>query len=167
MIVSLIVAMDEQGGIGLRGGIPWHLSTDLKRFKSLTMGHHLIMGRKTFASIGKPLPGRTTIILSRDPNTLAPGCLVAHTLEEALEIAARRGETEAFIIGGSQIYAQALEIADRIYLSEVHAVVETDVGFPQLELKDWTVQESTNFPASDRDEFAHTFKILEKNVGRS
>lgn len=162
MIVSLIVAMEAKKGIGLKGNVPWHISTDLKRFKALTMGHHLIMGRKTYQSIGRPLPGRTTIILTRDHSFTALGCLIAHSLAEALELAKRRNENEAFITGGSEIYAQALEVADRIYVSEVHAEVASDVWFPALDRSEWHLIESSFHPAGGKDQYAHTFNILER-----
>lgn len=162
MIVALIVAMEANEGIGLKGNVPWHISTDLKRFKALTMGHHLIMGRKTYQSIGRPLPGRTTIILTRNESFTAQDCLVAHSLAEALELARSRGEDEAFITGGSEIYAQALKVADRIYLSEVHAEVASDVWFPALDRAEWRLIESSNHPAGGKDQYAHTFSILER-----
>src|SRR5262252_4069736 len=100
MIVSLIVAMDEAGGIGKDGGLPWRLPSDLKRFKEITMGHHIIAGRKTYESIGKPLPGRQTIVVTRNPDYEAEGSSVVHSLAQAIELARSRGETEAIIIGG-------------------------------------------------------------------
>ena len=139
MIVSLIVAMDERGGIGLRNRVPWHLPTDLKRFKALTMGHHLIVGRKTYESIGRALPGRTMIIVTRSKDYRAEACWVVSSLPEALRLAEERGETEAFIGGGGSIYAQALPVADRIYLTRVHVVVEADVVFPVWEEDGWRV----------------------------
>ncbi len=107
--------MDEIGGIGKDNGLPWHLSSDLKRFKQLTMGHHLIMGRKTYETIGKPLPGRITIVITRNLQYQAEGCLVAPSLEKALDLARGNGETETFIAGGGEIFAIALPLADRIY----------------------------------------------------
>src|SRR5258705_13468136 len=100
--------MDEQGGIGLKGKLPWRLSSDMKRFRELTMGHHIIVGRKTFESIGKALPGRHTIIVTRNPQFRAEGCFVVRSLEEALDLARARGESEAFVCGGAQIYAEAV-----------------------------------------------------------
>jgi dihydrofolate reductase len=137
LIVSLIVAMDEQGGIGLQGRVPWHLATDLKHFKALTMGHHLVVGRKTFVSIGRPLPGRHMIVVTRNPDFQAESCLVAHSLEAALDLARGRGESEAFIGGGAEIYAQALPLADQIYLTQVHTVVQADTFFPDFDRSAW------------------------------
>ena len=162
MIVSLIVAMDEQRGIGKEGRLPWHLSADLKRFKRLTMGHHLIMGRKTYESIGRPLPGRTLIVITRNPRYAAEGCLIAASLKGALAIAEKGGETEAFIAGGGQIFAQALPLADRIYMTLVHAVVKANVFFPEYEPKDWIEAEHSYQPADERNQFPFTFKVLER-----
>ena len=137
MIISLIVAMDEQRGIGVDGHLPWYLSTDLKRFKSLTMGHHMIMGRKTYQSIGRPLPGRTTIVVTRNPGFQPEGCMVARSLETAIEFARFDNEDEVFIIGGGDLFDQAINMADRIYLTQVHASLKTDVYFPEITPEEW------------------------------
>lgn len=167
MIVSLIVAMDEQAGIGIDNRLPWRLSADLKRFKSLTTGHHLIMGRKTYQSIGKPLPGRTMIILTRrsdytPENCPADRCQVVHSLDQALHFAEARGEEEAFIIGGAEVFRKALDRADRIYITRVHAHTETDVYFPNWEPKNWNLTYSEYQPADEKNEYPSTFKILVK-----
>jgi len=130
VIISLLVAMDEKRGIGKAGKLPWRLSSDLRRFKALTMGHHIIVGRKTFESIGKPLPGRRTVVVTRNPSLSPEGCLIAGSVKEAIAVAQANGETEAFVIGGGDIYAQALDVADRIYLTQVHAEVDADSFFP-------------------------------------
>ncbi|HWQ31842.1 MAG TPA: dihydrofolate reductase [Blastocatellia bacterium] len=160
MIVSLIVAMDERRGIGFEGRLPWRLSADLKRFKALTMGHHLIAGRKTYESIGRPLPGRTMIIVTRDPDYQAEGCLIAHSVDEALALARARGETEAFIIGGAEIYAQTLERADRLYLTQVHAITDADVFFPAFDESAWREQEVSPHEAGEKNQYPSTFKLL-------
>ena len=167
MIISLIVAMDERGGIGLQQRLPWRLSADLKRFKSLTMGHHLIMGRKTYQSIGRLLPGRTTIIITRNPNYTAPGCpgencLIAQSLQQALALASERDEDEVFIIGGGQIFKQSLPLADRIYLTQVHAQLDADTFFPPLDQNQWDEIESSYHPASELNQYPTTFKILSR-----
>jgi dihydrofolate reductase len=128
--VSLIVAMDRQRVIGNQGRLPWHIPQDLKRFKALTMRHSMIMGRKTHESIGRLLPGRRSIILTRQRGYAVPGALVVHSIDEALEACA--GEEEVFVIGGAEIYAQSLDAATRIYLTEVHDAVPGDTYFPQL-----------------------------------
>jgi dihydrofolate reductase len=160
VIVSLIVAMDQQRGIGLNGQLPWRLSADLKRFRELTMGHHLIVGRKTYESIGKPLPGRQMIIVTRDHNYQAASCLVAHSLDEALTLAEARGESEVFIGGGAQIYAEALARADRLYLTLVAATVAADTFFPAFDESAWRVIETHHQPADERNQFPSTFKLL-------
>ena len=164
MIVSLIVAIDQQGGIGRRGSLPWRLSTDLKRFKALSMGHHLIMGRKTYASIGRPLPGRINIVLSRAADYRPAGCVVASTLEQALYIARQAGESEVFVIGGGQVFGQALEMAERIYLTTVHTLIDCDTFFPHFDRRAWQVLERQEYPAGEKDEFPSTFEILHKNA---
>ena len=161
MIVSLIVATDRKGGIGIDARLPWHLPADLKRFRELTMGHHLIVGRKTFDSIGKALPGRQMIIVTRDRSFQAKDCRVAHSLEESLEFARGRGEDEVFVGGGGEIYAQSLALADRIYLTIVEAEVKADAFFPELGVGEWIERESESHPADEKNAFPFTFKLLE------
>ena len=163
MIISLLAAMDEQDGIGQDNRLPWHLSTDLKRFKALTMGHHILMGRKTYESIGRALPGRVNVIITRSPDYQAEGCVIAHSLREALSIAELAGESEAFVIGGGQIFAQTLPLADRIYLTRVHTVSEADVFFPAFDLQEWVIEASAEYPADDRNQFSSTYLILGKH----
>ena len=160
MIVSLIVAMDEKGGIGIDNRLPWHLSADLKRFKALTMGHHIIMGRKTYESISKPLPGRTNLVVTRDPGYRAAGCLVVHSLDKALQTAKERGEDEVFITGGHQIFAQSVGIADRIYLTQVHAEVRADVYFPEIDASEWVEQETVYHESDEKNDYPFTAKVL-------
>ena len=162
MIISLIVAMDEQRGIGKAGKLPWRLSSDLKRFRELTMGHHIIVGRKTFESIGKPLPGRVMIVVTRSETYRPEGCLVAHSVEDAIQMAKGRGETEVFICGGAAIYAGALAEADRLYLTLVHASVDADVFFPDVDETAWVETESESHAADEKNQYPFTFKLLEK-----
>ncbi len=162
MIISLIVALDEQRGIGVDGHLPWYLSEDLKRFKSLTMGHHMIMGRKTYDSIGRPLPGRTSIIVSRDLTFQPEGCLVARSLETAIEFARFDNEDEVFVIGGGDLFDQAIDMADRIYLTRVHASLAADVYFPEYSPQDWQETESAFVEADEKNEYPSTFSILER-----
>lgn len=163
MIISLIAAMDEQQGIGLKGSLPWRLPKDLQHYKALTMGHHLIMGRKTYQSIGRPLPGRTTIIITHNPAYKPTGCLIAHSYEQALELARDSGETEVFVVGGGQIYRQAISTANRIYLTQVHASFETDVSFPTIDETLWKETKREFNPADDRNPFAFTFRVLKRS----
>lgn len=162
MLISLIVALDQNRGIGKDNRIPWRLSADLKNFKTLTMGHHLIVGRKTAESIGRPLPGRAGVLITRTvPFTLA-GWDTVHSLEEALTLARHRGETEAFIGGGAEIYAQSLPLADRIYLTRVHATVPADTFFPVFDETAWTLLETWDHPVDEKNEFAFTYQVLAK-----
>ena len=160
MITSLIVAMDEQRGIGKAGTLPWRLSSDLKRFRELTMGHHIIVGRKTFESIGRPLPGRTTIVVTRSKTYTAEGCLVVHSVEEAIQLARERGETEAFICGGAAIYAAALAEADRLYLTLVRASVDADVFLPAFDYGHWIETKREGYDADEKNQYAFTFLLL-------
>jgi dihydrofolate reductase len=150
VIVSLIAALDEANGIGWQGGLPWRLPADLRRFKRLTMGHHLICGRKTYQSIGRPLPGRTMIVVTRQKDFQAPGCRVVHSLDAALALAEAAGEEEVFVIGGAALYAAALPYARRMYLTRVHAVLPADVHFPEFDKGQWSIVEQEALPA-DRD----------------
>lgn len=162
MIISLIVAMDERRGIGKAGGLPWRLSSDLKRFRELTMGHHLVVGRKTFESIGKPLPGRQMIIVTRNETYRRDNCLIAHSVEDAVQMAKDRGETELFICGGAAIYAGALCVSNRLYLTRVHATVDADVFFPDIDESAWIEKESESHAADEKNQYPFTFKLLEK-----
>ena len=164
MIISLIVAMDDSHGIGINNQIPWRLSDDLKRFKSLTMGHHIIMGRLTYESIGKVLPGRTTIVITRNPKFIVNDGIVVSSLGKAIRIAEVNGETEAFIIGGGQIFEQALEITSRIYLTKVHANLDCDVFFPSFNISEWHESIVTFNEADEANQYPSTFSILERTL---
>ena len=155
--VSLIVAMDRQRVIGNQGRLPWHIPQDLKRFKALTMGHSMIMGRKTHESIGRLLPARRSIIVTRQRGYAVPGALVVHAIEEALEACA--GEEEVFVIGGAEIYAQSLDAATRIYLTEVHDCVRGDTWFPRLS-GEW--REVSRDPQAPQSGLAFDFVVLER-----
>lgn len=164
MIVSLIVAMDQSRGVGYQGKLSWHLSSDLRRFKSLTMGHHLIMGRKTYESIGKPLPGRVMIVVTKNPSFQAEGCSIVRSIDDGLQFARERGEDEVFIIGGGEIFRQALPIADRIYLTLVHATTEADVFFPSVNSVEWKEIESIFQRARSGDDYDHTYVLLHRQT---
>jgi dihydrofolate reductase len=133
--ITIIAALARNRVIGKDDRMPWHISEDLKRFKALTLGHPVVMGRKTFQSIGKPLPGRDNIVVTRSHALAAPGCRVVHTLAEAL--AAAQGAAEVFVIGGAEIYALALPLADRLLLTEVDAAVDGDAYFPDFDRGAW------------------------------
>lgn len=158
MIISLIVAMDELRGIGKEGKLPWRLSSDLKRFRALTMGHHIIVGRKTYESIGKPLPGRHTIVVTRNEAYRPEGCLIAHSVEDAIELARERGDTEVFVCGGAEIYAASLNRANRGYLTLVQATVDADTFFPAWPLDGWIEEEAEHHKADESNQYSFTFK---------
>lgn len=163
MLVSLIVAMDEARGIGKDGRVPWRLSADLRRFKAVTMGHHLIVGRKTWESIGRPLPGRKMVVITRNPDYQpenCPDCVVVNSLQAALDFARQAGEEEAFIAGGGEIYAQALPLADRIYLTTVHTRAGCDVFFPPFDPAGWVEVERLEQGAEGDNQYAFTLQGL-------
>lgn len=164
MILSIIAALDQCGGIGFKNQIPWHLPGDLARFKKLTMGHSLIMGRKTYQSIGKPLPGRRMIVLSRDPQYHLEGSPVVHSFEEALRLARDEEEHEAFVIGGAQIYQMALPLADRMYLSHLQLTSQAEVFFPEYDPEDWLTICEQDFPPDQINPIAYTFSYLVRKI---
>lgn len=133
--ISVIAAMAKNRAIGINNTLPWHLPEDLKHFKTLTMGHHIIMGRKTYESIGRPLPGRTTVIVTRDPNYRMEGCLSANSIDAAIAVCA--GDDEIFFVGGAELYAQVINRADRLYITEIQADYAGDAFFPAFEAASW------------------------------
>jgi dihydrofolate reductase len=160
MRLSIIVAMARNRVIGSGGALPWRLSADLRRFKRLTMGHPIIMGRRTFESIGRPLPGRATIVVTRSPEFRPPGVSVAGSLPDALRLA---GDTdEAFVIGGGQVFAESMPLADRLYLTAVDADVEGDTFFPPFDESAWRLVEESSQPADDKNEFPSRFLVYDR-----
>ena len=133
--ISIISAMASNRAIGIRNTLPWQLPEDLKHFKALTMGHHIVMGRKTYDSIGKPLPGRDTVIVTRYADFAVPGCLAVNSLDAALTVS--HGDAEVFFVGGAELYRQALSIAHRIYLTEIQRVFDGDAFFPEFDKSQW------------------------------
>ncbi len=159
MRVSMIVAASANNVIGAAGGMPWHLSEDLKRFKSITMGKPMIMGRATWESIGKALPGRRSIVLTRQRDYLAEGADVATTPKAALAFAG--DADEVMVIGGGKVYEQFLPLTDRIYLTRVHADIDGDTYFPELDEDVWHIVSSTPLPPNDERPFSISFQTLE------
>lgn len=159
-MLSLVVAMDRGRLIGRDGGLPWHLPEDLRRFRAITMGKPIIMGRRTHDSIGRVLPGRRNIVLSRDADYRAPGCDVYPSLEAAL--ASIAPTVEAMVIGGAAVYRQALPRADRLYLTEVDAELEGDVRFPALAEEQWREVSAEHSGRDERHAHAYCFRILER-----
>ena len=166
MRISLIVALTENRVIGLDGVMPWYLSEDLKYFKRVTMGAPIIMGRKTFDSIGRALPGRTNIIITRDIDYYAEGIEVAHDFESAIEkafsVAGSQGKEEVFVIGGAQIYALALAQAERLYLTEIHLACAGDSYFPEIHASDWQEIERDARGPETPDCPAYSFVVLDR-----
>jgi dihydrofolate reductase len=160
MIISFIVAMDRNRVIGRDNDMPWHLPSDLEFFKRTTMHKPIVMGRKTHESIGRALPGRTNIIVTRDTHYQATGCLVAHSLPSA--VVAAGSANEIFIIGGATLYRQALPIADRIYLTEIDTQVEGDTYFPELMPGEWREICYEASPDDERDEFTYRRRLLQR-----
>jgi len=162
MKVSIVAAVAENGVIGNKNKIPWLLPSDLKHFREITMDHHIVMGRKTHESIGRVLSGRTNIVITRNRNYKSKGCIVVHTLDEALKLTRKAKEKEAMVIGGGQIYIQAMSLADRIYLTRVKANVAGDTYFPKIESSKWKEINCEQYPADDKNQYPYELCILEK-----
>ena len=160
-MLTLIAAASENNALGKDNDLVWHLPDDFKRFKALTSGHYIIMGRKTFESFPKPLPNRTHVIITRQSDYEVPeGCIVVHSLTKAIEICPK-GE-EIFIIGGGQIYKQSIEIADKIELTRVHTTVEADAFFPEIDEDIWEVIQSEYHPKDEKHEYDFTYLTFVK-----
>jgi dihydrofolate reductase len=158
--VALVVAMTRDGVIGRDNAMPWHLPDDLKHFKALTMGKPMLMGRKTFEAIGRPLPGRTTLVLTRDPVWQAPGVNVVHSLDEAFQVI--DAVPELCVVGGAEIYKLTLPIAQRIHLTRIHASIPGDTVFPAIDMSQWRETDRVEHPADERHSCAMTFSTLER-----
>ena len=161
--ISLIVAMARNRVIGADNRIPWHLPNELKLFKSLTVGHHMIMGRRTYESIGRLLPGRTTVIVTRQKEYAVPGAIVAHSIEDA--IAACKGDEEVFVIGGADLFRDTLPVADRLYLTTVDAEPAGDTFMPELDMREWQERSAQAYEADEKHAFAYRLAVLDR-VGR-
>jgi dihydrofolate reductase len=159
-MISIIVAASTNNVIGAQGALPWRLSDDLQRFKAVTMGKPIVMGRKTWDSIGRPLPGRQNIVITRQAGFSAEGCDVVASVDEA--VAAAGDADEIMVIGGSQIYALALPLAERLYLTRVHADVEGDAFFPAVDETGWQLARDEPHAADERNEFACSFRVYER-----
>jgi dihydrofolate reductase len=159
--ISIIVAVSENGVIGRGGDLPWHLGNDLRRFQQLTMGHTVIMGRRTWESIGRPLPGRRMVVISRRPDFRVDDSdvRVVSSLDDALRVAASANDDEAFVIGGAELYRAALPRANRLYFTRVHAEVAGDTFFPVVSWKDWRLVESRACDADQKNDYPHMLEI--------
>ncbi len=165
MVISLIAAVSSNRVIGKDNDLPWKLPDDMKYFMETTKGHHVIMGRKNYESIPdkfRPLPNRSNIVITRQANFNAPGCIVVHSIERALDIANNNGESEVFIIGGAEIYKQGLANTQRMYLTEIDATIDGDTFFPDFEKNDWIETSRIPHEADDRHQYEFDFVIYER-----
>lgn len=162
MIISIVVAASQNNCIGSNNQLLWHLPNDMKFFKNTTWGMPVIMGRKTYESMGKPLTGRTNIVVTRNAGWMAEGVKVAATLEEALVLAADADAREAYVIGGGEIYRQALPLTHRIYLTRVHTVLEGDTFFPEISEQDWICLSKLDFSADEKHQWPYSFEVWER-----
>lgn len=160
-MITFIVAVADNGVIGRDNTLPWHLPEDLKRFKRLTLGKPVLMGRRTYESIGKPLPGRHNIVVTRDPNYRREGVTVVHDIDAAL--AAAGDAPEVMVIGGAELFRTLLPRAGRLHLTRVHGEVAGDVHWPALDTREWRVVERERYEADDRHAWPMTFEVWEKN----
>jgi len=154
-MITIIAAIAKENALGKDNQLIWHLPNDLKRFKKVTSGHHVIMGRKTFESLGKPLPNRVNIIITRNNDYTAPGCVVVHSLQEAVKAA--KEDPNPFILGGAQIYKQALEVADVLDLTFVHHSFNADAFFPTIDMEIWQENSREDFNADEKNKFDYSF----------
>lgn len=159
--LSLIAAVARNRTIGLNNALPWHLPEDLKHFRALTTGHHIIMGRKTYDSLGRLLPERTTVIVTRNTDYAVPGAVVVHTLQQALD--ASSGDDEAFLIGGAELYREGLKLAQKLYITEIDADFDGDVLFPEYDTAEW--RETARVPGVSTQGLPFAFVTYERNAG--
>ncbi|MCG8410154.1 MAG: dihydrofolate reductase [Bacteroidales bacterium] len=159
-MISIIVAVSENNVIGKDNDLIWHLPRDLKHFKETTTGHYVIQGRKTFESFGRPLPNRVNVIITRNEDLKIDGCIVVHSLQEALEAA--KTDNEIFIIGGGTIYEQAMSLADRIYLTKVHQEFEGDTFFPKIDEDKWMEIDKRKFAPDEKNKYPFTILTLDR-----
>lgn len=160
MNLSIIVAVSENNLIGINNDLPWKLSADLKRVKTITMGHHLIMGRKTYESIGRPLPGRTIVIITRNKDYKAEGCIVVPSLKEAIAVA--QNDPEPFIFGGGEIFREALPMVNKIYMTRIHQRFEGDTYFPELNEQEWKQVSKNDFSPDEKNNYSYSFLNYER-----
>lgn len=163
MVISCIVASAKNNVIGKDNKMPWHLPADLAYFKKITSGHHILLGRKNFESIGRPLPNRTNVIITGDKEFACSNCMVTYSIEEALSVAYNNGEEEVFIIGGGMIYEQSKDLWDKIYLTEIDLEVEGDVFFPELNWEKWELISSQENEKDDKNQYNYTFKVFHRS----
>jgi dihydrofolate reductase len=163
MTLSIIVILSTNNVIGRDNELPWYMPADLKRFKSLTMGHHLLMGRKTFNEIGKPLPGRINVVITRDPGFAAEGIAIARSIDEAISKAEAAGDREIFLAGGGEIFRQTIHRANRMYVTRIHAEVEGDTFFPEFDdVNEWRLIDAEHFESDAKNAYPYSFLTYER-----
>lgn len=164
IMVTIIAAVAKNNAIGLNNDLIWHLPADLKRFKKVTSGHHILMGRNTYESIGRPLPNRTTVIITNNKHYEQEGCLIAYSLEQALELA--KNDEHIYIIGGAQVYKYAIEndLVDALDITLVHHQFEADVFFPEIDNSIWEIAQREDFLADDKNKFDYSFISYKKKI---
>ncbi|WP_343328891.1 dihydrofolate reductase [Polaribacter staleyi] len=163
-MITIIAAIAKDNALGKDNDLIWHLPADLKRFKKVTSGHHILMGRNTFESIGKPLPNRTTIIITRNKNYFKEGCLIAHSIEEAIALV--ENDNSIFIIGGAQIYKEAIKknLVDQLDITQVHHHFEADAFFPEIDVNIWQETNRQDFKADEKNKFDYSFVSFQKKT---
>ena len=161
-MISFVVAMDNNKVIGINNHLPWHIPADLKFFKKVTMGHPIVMGRKTYESIGKPLPGRENIIVTRNQNYSQEGCTVIHTIDELLKLSEEKKE-EICVIGGAEIFKATFPYADRLYITKINDEFEGDTFFPDFKEVDWKIISQEKGPKDEKNPYDYSFNIYERN----
>lgn len=166
MILSIVVAASDNNVIGHKNNLPWSLPDDFRRMKEVTMGKPLIMGRKTHESIGRVLPGRRNIVITRHPEKVMKGADAVGSLEEAIKLAEQDGVPEAIIFGGGDVYKQALAMTDRVYMTRVHASIEGDTLFPELPPAEWRVTSEERHEIDEKHAVSFTFQTLERRTGK-
>lgn len=163
MIISFIVAASTNNVIGKNNQLPWSLPNDMKFFKNITWAMPVLMGRKSFESLGKPLPGRLNVVITRQNNWKPEGATVVHSVEDAIKVATAADYNEAFIIGGGEIFKEAMPVADKIYLTRVDVNLEGDAFFPVMNPKEWLMVSEQSFPTDEKHAYAYHFQLWERN----
>lgn len=159
-MITIIAAIAKNNALGKDNQLIWHLPADLKRFKKVTLNHHIIMGRKTYESLGKPLPNRTTIIITRNKNFIAEDCIIVNSLKEAIEAA--KSDTNPYILGGAEIYAQAIKIADKLDITFVHHTFDADAFFPEIDLTIWKEVTREDLNSDEKNKYNYSFVSFER-----
>jgi len=165
MTISLIAALSKNRVIGKNNDLPWHLPDDMKYFMQTTKGHHVILGRKNYDSLPekfRPLPNRTNIVITRQKDFKAEGCVIAHSLADAVDLARKNNEQELFVIGGAEIYNLSFPLSHRLYLTEIDAIIEGDTHFPEFKKQDWNETSRIHHSADDRHKFAFDFVVYDR-----